>query len=138
MPPPPSCAEPDAVPPRSACWSFRRWAAGGTSAPTMSWRTPAPATRPSTRRTVYRTLEALVAAGIARRTDLGADRLYYEVAREHRHHHAVCQSCGAVAHLHDASLGPLAEALRAETGFELTPDREVAIPGLCPACQEAR
>jgi Fe2+ or Zn2+ uptake regulation protein len=42
-----------------------------------------------------------------------------------------------VAHLHDVSLGPLVEALRAETGFELTPDREVAIPGLCPACQES-
>jgi Fur family ferric uptake transcriptional regulator len=84
--------------------------------------------------TVYRTLDALVTAGIARRTDLGADRLHYEMARAHRHHHAVCQGCGAVAHLHDASLGPLAEALRAETGFALTPDREIAIPGLCPGC----
>jgi Fur family ferric uptake transcriptional regulator len=94
-------------------------------------RTRYPAINPST---VYRTLDALVSAGIARRTDLGADRLFYEVARSHRHHHAVCQSCGAVAHLHDAGLGPLAEALRAETGFELSPDREVAIPGLCPDC----
>lgn len=92
-----------------------------------------PAINPST---VYRTLDALVAAGIARRTDLGAERLYYEVAREHRHHHAVCQRCGAVAHLHDAALRPLAGALRAETGFELTRDLEVAIPGLCPACQK--
>ena len=85
--------------------------------------------------TVYRTLDALVSAGIARRTDLGAERLYYEVARAHRHHHAVCRGCGAVAHLHDASLDSLAAALRAETGFELTPDREVAIPGICPACR---
>jgi len=93
-----------------------------------------PSINPST---VYRTLDALVSASIARRTDLGSERLYYEVAREHRHHHAVCQGCGAVAHLHDASLRPLAEALRAETGFALTPDREIAIPGLCPACQSA-
>jgi Fur family ferric uptake transcriptional regulator len=93
-----------------------------------------PSINPST---VYRTLDALVSAGIARRTDLGGDRLFYEVARPHRHHHAVCQRCGAVAHLHDVSLGPLADALRAETGFELTPDREIAIPGLCPACQRA-
>jgi Fur family ferric uptake transcriptional regulator len=91
-----------------------------------------PAINPST---VYRTLDALVTVGIARRTDLGTERLYYEVARPHRHHHAVCQRCGAVAHLHDGSLRPLAEALRAETGFELTPDREIAIPGLCPACR---
>jgi Fe2+ or Zn2+ uptake regulation protein len=93
-----------------------------------------PSINPST---VYRTLDALVDAGIARRTDLGTERLYFEVVREHRHHHAVCQVCGAVAHLHDASLGPLKDALRAETGFELTPDREIAIPGVCPDCQRS-
>ena len=93
-----------------------------------------PSINPST---VYRTLDALVDAGIARRTDLGSERLYFEVAREHRHHHAVCQVCGAVAHLHDASLRPLKAALRAETGFELTPDREIAIPGICPGCRRS-
>ena len=93
-----------------------------------------PSINPST---VYRTLDALVAAGIARRTDLGTERLYFEVVREHRHHHAVCQECGAIAHLHDASLRPLREALLAETGFEMTPDREIAIPGVCPDCQRS-
>ncbi len=42
-----------------------------------------------------------------------------------------------MAHLHDVSLRPLAAALGAETGFELSPDREIAVPGLCPACQGA-
>jgi len=93
-----------------------------------------PSINPST---VYRTLDALVAAGIARRNDLGSGRLYFEIAREHRHHHVVCQGCGAVEHLHDASLAPLAAAVAAETGFRLTPDREIAIPGFCPACQTA-
>jgi Fe2+ or Zn2+ uptake regulation protein len=93
-----------------------------------------PSINPST---VYRTLDALVDAGIARRTDLGTDRLYFEIVREHRHHHAVCQVCGAVAHLHDASLQPLKDALRSETGFELTPDREIAIPGICPDCRRS-
>jgi Fur family ferric uptake transcriptional regulator len=87
--------------------------------------------------TVYRTLDALVTAGIARRTDLGSERRYFEVAREHRHHHAVCRGCGRVAHLHDASLRPLARALLAEAGFALSADAEIAIPGLCPACQDA-
>lgn len=91
-----------------------------------------PSINPST---VYRTLDALVDAGIARRTDLGAGRLHYELARTHRHHHVVCQGCGAVEHLHDASLGSLGETLAAETGYLLTPDREIAIPGLCPDCQ---
>ena len=87
--------------------------------------------------TVYRALDALVEAGIARQSDLGAGRRRYEMAREHRHHHAVCERCGAVAHLHDAGLAPLAAALAAETGYRLTEDREVAIPGVCPACQAA-
>ena len=87
--------------------------------------------------TVYRTVDALVEAGVARRTDLGSDRLFYEVAREHRHHHAVCQECGAVTHLHDASLRPLAEALEQATGYALTPDREITVHGICPECQAA-
>ena len=75
MPPPPSCDAPVVVRPPSACWSFRRWAEATTSAPTTSWRTRRaryPSINPST---VYRTLDALVEAGIARRTDLGSDRL---------------------------------------------------------------
>ncbi|HMN97941.1 MAG TPA: Fur family transcriptional regulator [Miltoncostaeaceae bacterium] len=92
-----------------------------------------PAMDPST---VYRTVDALVDAGIARCTDLGHGRRFYELARPHRHHHAVCQECGAVAHVHDAGLGSLAEALRAATGFALTTDREITIPGRCPACLE--
>ena len=93
-----------------------------------------PSINPST---VYRTLDALVEAGIARRTDLGSDRLFYEVAREHRHHHAVCQDCGAVAHIHDASLRPLAQALEQATGYTLSPDREMTVHGICPECQAA-
>jgi Fur family transcriptional regulator, ferric uptake regulator len=85
--------------------------------------------------TVYRTLEALRAAGLVRQTDLGGSRLHYELVREHRHHHAVCERCGAVAHVHDAALAPLARALEAATGFRLTTEREIAIPGLCPACR---
>ena len=95
-------------------------------------RTRYPAINPST---VYRTLDALVAAGIARRTDLGSERLFFEIAREHRHHHVVCEACGAVAHLHDSSLAPLSQAVAAATGFQLTPNSEIAIPGLCPECQ---
>ncbi len=85
--------------------------------------------------TVYRTLDALVRAGLARESDLGGSSRHFELAREHRHHHAVCQGCGAVVHLHDEDLAPLADALAAATGYRLTPDREIAIPGLCPRCQ---
>lgn len=90
-----------------------------------------PSINPST---VYRTLDALVAAGLVTRTDLGAGRLHHEMARTHRHHHAVCQVCGRIAHIHDGALAPLADVLRRETGFALTPDRELTVPGICPRC----
>jgi len=88
------------------------------------------------RSTVYRALEALVEAGIARENDLGLGRLHYELARDHLHHHAVCVSCGAVAHLHGDQLASLAEALGTATGYTLPPGREISIPGVCPGCRE--
>jgi Fur family ferric uptake transcriptional regulator len=87
--------------------------------------------------TVYRTLDALVDAGIAQRTDLHAGYLHFELTRGHRHHHAVCQVCGAVAHLHDDVLAEMARKLAADTGFELSPDREITLPAVCPDCREA-
>jgi Fur family transcriptional regulator, ferric uptake regulator len=89
------------------------------------------------RSTVYRALEALVEAGLVRENDLGLGRLHYELARDHLHHHAVCVRCGAVAHLHAQQLEPLAAALEAGTGYRLPPERELAIPGICPACRAA-
>jgi len=88
------------------------------------------------RSTVYRALEALTASGSVYAAHLGEGPTHYELASGD-HHHAVCQVCGAVAHLHDASLRPLKDALRSETGFELTPDREIAIPGICPDCRRS-
>lgn len=87
--------------------------------------------------TVYRALEALVAAGLVRQSDLGAGRLHYELRRDHPHHQVVCETCGAVAHVHDAALEPLARAIADATGYRLSPDREVTIPAVCPDCQGA-
>lgn len=83
--------------------------------------------------TVYRTLDALVEAGLALRSDLGAGRLHYEMARDHRHHHAVCQRCGGAPARPQPR--PLAAALDADTGYLLSPDRELTIPGLRPRCR---
>jgi Fe2+ or Zn2+ uptake regulation protein len=84
--------------------------------------------------TVYRTLDLLVAEGLVLRTDLGRDRVYYEPAHEHRHHHVVCRRCGAVAHVHDEVLGDLAESVDRASGFA-TGDEEITLFGLCPACR---
>lgn len=87
--------------------------------------------------TVYRTLDLLVAEGLVLRTDLGADRIYYEPAWEHHHHHVVCRDCGAVTHVHDEVLGDLGERVRTASGYELGTS-EITFFGLCADCAARR
>jgi Fe2+ or Zn2+ uptake regulation protein len=97
-------------------------------------RAQVPSVTPST---VYRTLDVLVEAGLALRTDLGGDRVFYEPAREHPHHHLVCQRCGAVRHVHDDVLGDLPARIEASSGYALA-GREITLFGTCPGCRRAR
>ncbi len=84
--------------------------------------------------TVYRTLDLLVAEGLLLRTDLGADRAYYELALDHAHHHLVCESCGRVAHVHDDVLGDLRARIRSASGYSLS-DNEITLYGVCERCR---
>ena len=84
--------------------------------------------------TVYRTLELLVEEGLLLRTDLGGDRAYFEPAREHPHHHLICECCGSVTHIHNETLGNLASRVTKATGYTLG-TRELSLFGLCPNCQ---
>ncbi|MGH3002515.1 MAG: Fur family transcriptional regulator [Gaiellaceae bacterium] len=86
------------------------------------------------RSTVYRTLDLLVAEGLARRTDVGTGRSTYELAHEHLHHHLVCRGCGAVVHVHDEELGGLAASIDASLGWSVA-DEELTLAGLCPDCR---
>lgn len=86
--------------------------------------------------TIYRSLDVLVEEGLVLRTQLGGDRTFYEPAHEHRHHHVVCRSCGAVAHVHDDLLGDLPARVEATSGYTLGDD-EVTLFGRCPACRDA-
>ena len=96
-------------------------------------RAQVPSVTPST---VYRTLDVLVEEGLALRTDLGGDRVFYEPAREHPHHHVVCERCGAVRHIHDDALGDLRARVEDRTGYALAP-REITLFGTCPDCRGA-
>ena len=87
--------------------------------------------------TVYRTLDALTAAGLIRANDLGLGRTHYEMAAHHLHHHAVCVDCQAIVHLHDDAIAFLSDAL-ASRGFHLADDRELTFPGRCSACDANR
>ena len=84
--------------------------------------------------TVYRTLDLLVEEGLLLRTDLGGERAYYEPAREHPHHHLVCERCGAVAHVHNEVIGDLRHRLEAASGY-VVGDAEITFFGLCARCQ---
>jgi Fur family ferric uptake transcriptional regulator len=83
--------------------------------------------------TIYRALEMFVEEGLVRKTEFGDGRALYEIAAEHRHHHVVCTSCGAVAHVHDEALRAAFAQVRRESGFELA-DTELTFYGTCPAC----
>ena len=87
--------------------------------------------------TIYRALEVFVADGLVRRTDFGDGRALYEIAHEHRHHHVVCTSCGAVTHVHDEALADARARVERESGFALA-DTELTFYGTCPACSRPR
>ena len=84
--------------------------------------------------TIYRTLDLLVDERLLLRTDLGAGRSYYEPAREHPHHHLICEHCGTVTHIHDEALGNLAGRIEKTAGYKLG-TREISFFGLCPDCR---
>jgi Fur family ferric uptake transcriptional regulator len=83
--------------------------------------------------TIYRTLELLVDERLLLRTDLGSDRAHYELAREHAHHHLVCERCGTVTHFHDEVLGDLPKRIKRHSGYTLG-DAEITLFGLCATC----
>lgn len=88
------------------------------------------------RATVFRTLEALVAAGLARRFEPAGHASTYVACRSGHHHHLVCTGCGDVAEIGEAYVGPLAERVARDTGF-LVDDARVDFYGRCAACGDA-
>jgi Fur family transcriptional regulator, ferric uptake regulator len=84
--------------------------------------------------TIYRTLEALEGLGLVTRASFGEGATTYHLAAD-RHHHAVCESCGAVIELPDAALAPVVRRLARDHGFAARP-RHLTIAGLCADCSD--
>ncbi len=83
--------------------------------------------------TAYRTFDAFVLAGIARRIELAQGRALYELAADH-HHHAVCTTCGRIADI-DACLPRGIDArVRAASGFAAITDHSLEFFGTCAPC----
>ena len=90
------------------------------------------------RATVYRTLQWMVDAGMARRVDFGGGRFRFEHAYRHpRHFHFICRSCNQSSEFLSSDIESLVEEIAAARGF--APRQSVLqIYGTCEACQKGQ
>lgn len=83
--------------------------------------------------TAYRTLDALVIAGLAKRIELSQGRALFEVATDH-HHHAVCTTCGKIKDI-DACLPQGIDArVQKASGFAHINEHSLEFFGTCAPC----
>jgi Fur family ferric uptake transcriptional regulator len=86
------------------------------------------------RATVFRTLETLVEAGVARRLELDGHIYAYVACLPAHHHHLACTRCGRVEEIDEAYVTPIAQRLAQELGFEID-DARLDFYGRCARCQ---
>lgn len=86
------------------------------------------------RATVFRTLDSLVAAGVARRLEQDGHVYGYVACRPEHHHHLACERCGRVEEIDEAYILPVAERLAADLGFTID-DARLDFYGLCADCR---
>lgn len=86
------------------------------------------------RATVFRTLEALVAAGVARRLEQDGHVYGYVACRPEHHHHLACNRCGRVEEIGEQYVTPMADRLASDLGFTID-DARLDFYGLCAACR---
>lgn len=87
-----------------------------------------------TEATIYRTLDFLVANGLALIAHIGSGRIVYESA-QHAHHHLICHVCGGSVAVGQADLQPVYDHLERATGYQLD-SSHVTFFGRCPHCQQ--
>ena len=88
------------------------------------------------RATVFRTLEALVAAGVARRLEQDGHVYGYVACRPGHHHHLACDRCGRVEEIGEQYITPVANRVAADLGFTID-DARMDFYGLCADCRAA-
>ncbi len=85
--------------------------------------------------TIYRTLNLLVEADLARELDFGEGFKRYEhQAGEARHDHLICTSCGKVVRFARPELDRLQADIAVQLGFRAQ-SRRLKIYGLCAECE---
>lgn len=90
------------------------------------------------RATVYRTLQWLVDAGVARKVDFGEGRSRFEPAYRHpRHFHLICTRCHSSSEFLSSDVESLLEEIAAARNFT-TKQATVQISGICEECSTGR
>ena len=90
------------------------------------------------RATVYRTLQWMVDAGIARKVDFGEGRFRFEHSYRHpRHFHLVCKSCNRSSEFLSSDIEVLLEEIAAARGFAAR-QSVLQIYGTCEDCRAGR
>lgn len=85
------------------------------------------------RATVFRTLETLLEAGVARRLELDGHVYAYVACLPEHHHHLSCTSCGRVEEIAEEYVRPIATRVAREMGFEID-DARLDFYGRCSTC----
>jgi Fur family ferric uptake transcriptional regulator len=90
------------------------------------------------RATVYRTLQWMVTAGIARKVDFGEGRSRFEPAYRHpRHFHLICTTCHSSSEFLSSDVESLMEEVASARQFAPT-HSVVQIYGTCEECRTGR
>ncbi len=86
--------------------------------------------------TVYRTLQALAAAGEVDVLLSPEGEARYRSCSTGHHHHLVCRRCGRTVEVRSAAVERWAAAVAAEAGFSEV-SHTIEVFGLCPDCTQA-
>ena len=90
------------------------------------------------RATIYRTLQWMVGAGIARKVDFGEGRARFEPAERHpRHFHLICSTCHRSSEFLSSDVEALMDEIAGAHHFQAT-QAVVQIHGVCEECRTGR
>jgi Fur family ferric uptake transcriptional regulator len=90
------------------------------------------------RATVYRTLQWMVEAGLARKVDFGDGRARFEPSYRHpRHFHLICTTCHQSSEFLSSDVEAMVEEISAARNFAAT-QTLVQIHGVCEACRTGK
>ena len=90
------------------------------------------------RATVYRTLQWMVGAGVARKVDFGEGRSRFEPSYRHpRHFHLICTTCHASSEFLSSDVESLLEEIATARDFT-TSQATVQIHGTCEQCRTGK